>query len=495
MSGKGFRFPRRTLFALAGLLALLFAIRGEENWRAARALAQCEKELRDAGEKLELSDFLPPAVPDADNFAAAPIVAQLPRIAANSGDRKLTPEEERLDAVSLSHPPFKPGRPERGDWEAGRVIDLFKWAQYLEAPASAPNDAAQKVVDALARFSPVLSEFAEAAARPAAVFRANYDQGLHFNIHHFSILTRLAEIYGLRGVALLHAGQPDLAFRDLETLYRLQSALQPEPLLISFLVRRTLFHFFDQLLWEGLAAQAWNPAQLQQIQAQLERLHWLADYAHAIRGERAFVRLIYSQLRDSPRGPQQMQAEQSWNSLPPIWDRLLRILPGVAVLDWNEARQERALQEVLIVIERGGEKIERRKIEALERSWHDQMTTPYNIFVKETLPIQSTIILRAATAAVATEEARTACAVEHFRLTNGLLPDNLSALVPTYLPKPPVDPLGNGPLRFRVGPDSAYRLYSIGWNETDEGGEIAFKAGEKRRDDQAGDWVWPSAPR
>ncbi len=120
MSGKCLRFLRKALVVFAGLLALYFVVRGEENWRGARALAQCEQKLREAGESLELRSFLPAPVPDAENFAAAPIVQQLIGIAATKGDRKLIAEEERLEEVSLLPKPIKPGRPSAGTGRQAR---------------------------------------------------------------------------------------------------------------------------------------------------------------------------------------------------------------------------------------------------------------------------------------------------------------------------------------------------------------------------------------
>ncbi len=354
------------------------------------------------------------------------------------------------------------------------------------------------MIAALARFTPELSDFAEAAARPAAVFRANYDQGPQFSIHHFSILTRFAGIYGLRGAALLDAGQSDLAYRDLQTLYRLQAALRPEPLLISFLVRRTLWHFFDQLLWEGLANHAWNPAQLQEIEALLERSDWRADYAHALRGERAFGRIYYAQLRASNDGPQRMEAQlQPWVEFPLGWKRLLKIVPGDAILGWNQARQEGVSQEILGWIENGTDKIDPRKIKELERAWERRRTTPYNLFVKEMLRFNPVFC------SALRGDRRDRGSAHRLRdralsFRAGPSPDeSFGELVPAYLPELPVDPC-RATARSVIWPrpEASYRLYSIGWNETDDGGKIALQSGRRHTAmSEKGDWVWRSAPR
>jgi hypothetical protein len=49
--------------------------------------------------------------------------------------------------------------------------------------------------------------------------------------------------------------------------------------------------------------------------------------------------------------------------------------------------------------------------------------------------------------------------------------------------------VGGKPLNYRRTEDGQFLLYSIGWNETDDGGKIALtKSGYP--DKKAGDWVW-----
>jgi hypothetical protein len=38
--------------------------------------------------------------------------------------------------------------------------------------------------------------------------------------------------------------------------------------------------------------------------------------------------------------------------------------------------------------------------------------------------------------------------------------------------------------------DNAFTLYSIGWNEKDDGGEIVMKPNSTARDLSQGDWAW-----
>jgi hypothetical protein len=77
---------------------------------------------------------------------------------------------------------------------------------------------------------------------------------------------------------------------------------------------------------------------------------------------------------------------------------------------------------------------------------------------------------------VGTETARrrvaiTALAVERYRRAHGgSAPQTLADLVPTYLPSQPIDPFSGAPIRYVRGTDR-YKIYSIGSNRTDDGGD------------------------
>src|SRR5947209_1745934 len=66
----------RWLFAIGTflLVCLFFA---EENWRGRRAWEICQRELKAKGVELDWRKFVPPTVPDDQNFALTPFLAPL----------------------------------------------------------------------------------------------------------------------------------------------------------------------------------------------------------------------------------------------------------------------------------------------------------------------------------------------------------------------------------------------------------------------------------
>ena len=65
----------------------------------------------------------------------------------------------------------------------------------------------------------------------------------------------------------------------------------------------------------------------------------------------------------------------------------------------------------------------------------------------------------------------------------------LDALVPQFVEKLPCDLIGGQPLKYRRTDDGNFLLYSIGWNETDDGGKTA-SGRNGSVDDDSPDWVW-----
>jgi hypothetical protein len=67
--------------------------------------------------------------------------------------------------------------------------------------------------------------------------------------------------------------------------------------------------------------------------------------------------------------------------------------------------------------------------------------------------------------------ARTALAVERYRLGAGHLPETLNQLVPTFMASVPLDPFDGSPVRFKPL-DTGFVVYSVGPDLTDDQGEV-----------------------
>jgi hypothetical protein len=107
------------------------------------------------------------------------------------------------------------------------------------------------------------------------------------------------------------------------------------------------------------------------------------------------------------------------------------------------------------------------------------------------LPSLGRIAEKCAYAQSSVDLARVACALERYRLANGQFPDTLDALAPKFIAKLPHDLINGEPLKYRRTDDGQFVIYSVGINETDDGGKVELtKSGSA--DWHKGDWTWPS---
>jgi hypothetical protein len=120
--------------------------------------------------------------------------------------------------------------------------------------------------------------------------------------------------------------------------------------------------------------------------------------------------------------------------------------------------------------------------------------TLWNILSEESAgPITNTV-MHFAEGQVLVDETRMACALERYRLAHGVYPDSLDALTPAYIDEVPHDIMTGEPYHYRLRADGTFSLYSVGWNQVDDGGSVVYlKDQPDRLDIQHGDWVWPTA--
>ncbi|UCD28201.1 MAG: hypothetical protein JSV03_14085 [Planctomycetota bacterium] len=81
-----------------------------------------------------------------------------------------------------------------------------------------------------------------------------------------------------------------------------------------------------------------------------------------------------------------------------------------------------------------------------------------------------------------TRSARTAMAIERYRLVHNKFPEKLYQLVPDYLDNVPLDPFDKKTLRYRIDEDAVI-VYSIGEDGKDDGGDVEYRTTKERPSD------------
>ncbi len=302
----------------------------------------------------------------------------------------------------------------------------------------------------------------------------------------------------LRAIAELQNGQSDKALADVKLMLRLSDSIHTEPFLISHLVSIAIVNIALQPVWEGLAAHQWSDAQLAELDSELAKLDFLSDYQTGMRGELMLCEIgDIEYLRHYPEQTPGLTADGGGGSSPRI---MARIMWGAIPNGWfyqNELRCARPMLEYYLPVADVNQRVVRpgdvqRAEAALEAEV--KQANLFNLAERLFLPALGGAVKRFAYGQESVDLARVAIALERYRLAHGEYPESLDALAPQFMEQIPHDIINGQPLHYRRTADGQFVLYSVGWNETDDGGVVVLNKGSSSRVDiNQGDWVWRSS--
>jgi hypothetical protein len=494
------RLSRWGLAGLAGIVTLVAVVVTEENWRGKRAWENYKQQAAAKGEQLDRIAFTTDTFSDEQNFTKSPIFS---RLAATEWDPKERGWE--LDGYrSMMRTTRSDGTfPKKmsGDWTRASLTDLKGWQQYYRTPptnsagefpiAPQPQSPAADILLALSKYDQTIEALRLASQRPHSRFADDYDANDSKTIS--LLLTYLGELKSccfvvqLRALAELADGQTAKAFDDVKLLLRLNDTLRQEPLVIAHLVSLATMSITMQPIYEGLAQHQWSEAQLAELEKKLTLKDFLADYPKAMRGERAFAIGSLENQRLT-REYKMLDNSSGTNKITTV---SFRLTPG-AFFYQNELSFARLHEQFclpLVDLEKrvASPAVARRADAAV----HDSMRhyNPYKILALMTFPAISKSVVKFAIIQAQVDLACVACALERHHLARGGYPEALDALVPQFIEKLPHDIINGRPLHYRLTDAGQFVLYSVGWNEADDGGQVALtKSGLLDR--EKGDWVW-----
>jgi hypothetical protein len=495
---------RRFLFVFACLATLLALAYAEENWRGKYQWLKYRRGLEAKGEKFDIAALLPPQVPDDKNFAMTPLLK--PALDLNQGPNGVvwndTNGVARLEKISaeLPMPDAGHGHLELGSLEKGTFADIDACAEFYRGNTNYPQAStsaapAETIITALDKFAPELQELREAArARPYSRFPIHYEAQPCWGIllPHLARVKTLTALLEVRAIAELEAGRADAAFEELKAGFRFSDSIRDEPFLIDHLVRLATTAINLQAIREGLARHAWNDAQLAEFENYLKDLNLLAEYKHALIGERAFSVSGLEYLRRVRSTELERMVEDNSQGGSGLSALLFRIVPS----GWfyqNMLTISRVHQELILpAVNERDHSVSISLTEREQQVARQFRAGPYTIFAKLLMPSLGNAIRRSARTQTYVDAARVGCALERYRLATGNLPETLDKLCPRFLDTLPKDVIDGKPLRYQPASNGDYLVYSIGWNQTDDGGRMAFGRKDKRDsvDLTRGDWVW-----
>jgi hypothetical protein len=397
-----------------------------------------------------------------------------------------------------------------GDWQTAKKSDLKVWQNYYRAlvakknefpVSSQPQTPAQDVLLALSKYDSTIEELREASQLSYSRFPLNYESEdpAAILLPHLAVLKQCAQVLELRAIAELQNGQSEKALDDVKLSLRLADSIHTEPFFISHLDRIAILNLTLQPIYEGLAEHKWPDTQLVILDSELSKQDFLADYKFAMHGEmgtkNGVVRYlqrhpgIYLSLLGDASNYGHMSAAEfmvatamHWHLVPSGWfyQNQLRCARAFEAYYFPVADvNQQTLVPTLILRANAAVEKERENL------------TPFNILECLALPVFGNVAEKFANARSSTDLARTGIALERYRLAHGEFPESLDAIAPYFMEKIPHDIINGQPLHYRRTDDGQFVLYSVGWNETDDGGVVIIAKGSSPGlDSSEGDWVW-----
>jgi len=511
---------RRLLLAVAIIVTVIALFYAEEDFRGARAWERYRQQAEALGVPLDWRTLIPKPVPDDQNFAATPLAKSWLLVrsnyifvateywrADNYGRAGGDYYGQQLGQVVFSF------RSKKYDGDR-HITDLVAWKTAFDALHAPPRNrhqifdsgkldlasraqAAPSVLDALKTNEAIFAELRAASRRPYSRYPINYDlpNPAEILLPHLNSFRAVCRRLQLKACAELALGRSEEALEDVKLSLSVADSAKGEPFLISYLIRVNCLQIAAQPIWEGLAQHAWSDAQLRELETRLQQYNFVADLKPVFDAERAWGIGIIDYVKNTGKVA---VFSDSGNDDPSL-ARLARIVPS----GWFDQEQASYCRLFTSEMEGTFDPAARRVFpsraksseQVLDREFHgrnlfDVIFVRHQLLSGMLLPALTRVVVRAATAQVPTDQAVLACALERYRIANGQFPQTLDALVPRFISQLPHDVITGEPYKYRLTKDGRFVLYSVGWNEKDDGGV----PGKTLFDDKVGDWVWQYPP-
>jgi hypothetical protein len=326
----------------------------------------------------------------------------------------------------------------------------------------------------------------EALKRPYARMGGDYENAFSIRIPNFVALRMAAQRQSTRARCHLLLGQPEAALRELTLVHDLNRMLEARPAnkpmtLVAAMIEVAISGLYTSVVADGLRLTAWREPELRAIQRQLAEVDLPPLVRLALSAERAgFCHTVENTATVdlakffSMGDPNKAQTGSIvWKLVPRGW--IYQNMAVVARLDGLmiepfDPKNRQIFPSRLVAADR-----------ELQATFNHR--SPYTVLAAIAIPNFMRALITAAHNQTSVNEALIACGLERYRMVHGEYPAALGALVPEFVAQVPRDLIGGGPLIYRRVDNTHFLLYSIGWNETDDGGITTTKP-------ERGDWTW-----
>jgi len=362
------------------------------------------------------------------------------------------------------------------------------------------------------QFIPALDEVREALKRPYAIIPGDYSQTYFQPIPNFITLRALAQLLAQRAQCEFLLGQPDQALRDLTLVHDLCRILEHRPTgqpttLVEAMINVAITGLYAGTIADGFRFHVWQEPQMAALQEQLKEIDLPPQVANAFRwGMVASTHTFETTPAAKIAGLLTSADTLARDKETGIWTKLknpMYLFLKVAPRGWihqNMVNTAQTESKVMADFDLGDDIISPRVFDETARSLEKQLRrrSPFNIWAAYVIPNTAKATQTTAHTQTLANEAQIVCALERYRLVHGEYPETLDALTPQFIHKLPHDIIGgppaqgsgsaSQPLHYRRTAGGQFILYSVGWNETDDGGQDV--SATSPNDFTQGDWVW-----
>ena len=352
------------------------------------------------------------------------------------------------------------------------------------------------------RFVPAFDEVREALKRPCAVIPGDYSQSYLMPTPNFVLMRNLAQTLGQRTQCYLLLGQPEKALREVTLMHDICRILERPPTgkpitLVEAMINVAISGLYVATVADGFKMHGWQEPQMAAFQEQFKTINLPPLVVAAFKeGQAASIHTFETTPRTKLAELFSMVVVISdghktksgtfWQLLQNPMYLFLKLAPRGW---WYQNLVNCAVLKAksLDGFDLEHATISPRIFDADARDLNQFLDhkSPFNLVAAIAIPNTAKATQTLAYNQTLVNEAQIVCALERFRLANGNYPETLDALVPPFIEKLPHDIIGGQPLHYHRTGDGKFLLYSVGWNETDDGGVPG-----KLSDPKHGDWVW-----
>jgi hypothetical protein len=437
LARRGWRWSRPWL---AGVVLLSLGAYVIANVAGGRALERELARIREAGEPLSLREAAPPAVPDEVNAAVLYDRAfhRLPRL------------ERDPQSLPGGQPQWRVAR------EDERVLSDF----LADDPEKQRRAGRERVRQALAGTEAALDLAREAAGMPRCRFAVDWEAGAAALFPHYPRLRSLTRLLGAHAVLAAVDGKPAEAVVDLQAMIGITRHIGSEPLLIGQLVQYACQSMALSSLNQVMRHASLSDAESRRLQETLAAVDLYPSFEGAVATERAFGLWMFDTVRDGGVSAEEFGTE------PGSFLRLLRRLrpAGEPLLKWDQVHYLRLMGRQVDLARL------HRHLPPAEWPEMEAEIPRYAVVSRLMLPALSAAASRRDEAVARLALARWALALHVYQAQTGRYPDSLQEAERVAGGSLPEDPFSGRALIYRPQ-GQGYRLYSIGGNGRDDGGE------------------------